>query len=907
KRPGIGTWRMSVAVLRQRRRLVLATVAIALSVGYLAGALTLLDRVSVGLADLAAAGAEPADLIVEGDVAYESALEQTRRLIPSFIAQSLEGQQGIAAVSPRIEEATVLLDADGDPIVAPGLSEQPLGSNWPSDAQLTPYEFVGKGRPPVAPNEVVIDKRSAAKAGLQVGDQVVVAGKTKIAPYEIVGIITTDKGNLPDGSSLALFSTEQARILFDLPDNDNRVAIRLTKDADPALVQARIAASLPAGAIVVDGPTGAVHRQESLTRSFALIRGLIIGFAALALLVGMATVANSLTLLYSYRRQSFATFRLFGAKRHQLMQVALLEAAVLAVIGSLIGAPVGLLLARLIEAVLGSLGTAIPVGGSLVSLPALVLAVVVGCVATLLAAVFPAWRACSVAPIEAVVEADTARSPSVFFRFVRSVLMGVAAAVLVGGFMIITNSANSVAFSVAIFVLVAVVFVSMVPTVLASAVALGIRAVPTRSKALRRIGARDAVRNRTRTAATTGALLLATGVVAGLAVFLASFTSAIDSDVGDLVQSDLVIDSGTFTRGGLPADLLERVSELPDVEAVSGWQVGRVTINQVPVRLTGIDGDSLDQVLSPGWIGAKPKEISLEGVALAEKTAQQLGVQVGDQIAVEFTSQGIETLKVEGIYGTGSLLLGEAVIDREIVSRQVPASVDIAGLVALKNDTAAARRSVEKLAKSYGVKSVLRPAEFVSSRADLLRGFERVIQWMLLFTLLQALVGVINTLLLSVGERRREFGLLRAAGASRRQVMRLVLVEGAAFAVIGTFLGLLLGILAARVAVNSLSSFGISGFVIPVPVLLVTTVAASTLGIIAAAVPARWAASVPPLEALGDSGGSASMRGKRKKAKSLRQARQARAARQAPLSVGDPRAMSSCLFRRSRANRRCMP
>ncbi|MCX6524203.1 MAG: hypothetical protein NTX58_05470, partial [Actinobacteria bacterium] len=105
KRPGIGTWRMSVAVLRQRRRLALATVAIALSVGYLAGALTLLDRVSEGLADLAAAGAEPADLIVEGDVAYESALEQTRRLIPSFIAQSLEGQQGIAAVSPRIEEA----------------------------------------------------------------------------------------------------------------------------------------------------------------------------------------------------------------------------------------------------------------------------------------------------------------------------------------------------------------------------------------------------------------------------------------------------------------------------------------------------------------------------------------------------------------------------------------------------------------------------------------------------------------------------------------------------------------------------------------------------------------------------------------------------------------------------------
>ncbi|MEX0769083.1 MAG: FtsX-like permease family protein, partial [Microthrixaceae bacterium] len=552
------------------------------------------------------------------------------------------------------------------------------------------------------------------------------------------------------------------------------------------------------------------------------------------------------------------------------MQVALVEAAILALIGSLIGAPVGLVLGRLIETVLGSLGTSIPVGGSQVSIPALILAVLVGCAATLLAALFPAWRACSVAPIEAVVEAESARAPSVFLRLIRSVLFGVASAVLVGGFMIVTNTANSVALSVAVVVFLAVVFISMVPTVLASAVALGIRAVPTRSSALRRIGARDAVRNRTRTAATTGALLLATGVVVGLAVFLASFTAAIDSDVGELVQSDLVIDSGTFTRGGLPADLLEQVSNLPQVKAVSGWQVGRVTIDQVPVRLTGIDGQSLSEVLSPGWIGVTPEEISQSGVALSDKTAQQLGAKVGDDIAVTFTSEGMETLRVEGIYGSGSLLLGGAILDREVVSRQVPASVDIAGLVTLKQDTPAARRSVEKLAKSYGVKSVLRPAEFVSSRANLLRGFERVIQWMLLFTLLQALVGVVNTLLLSVGERRREFGLLRAAGATKRQVMSLVMVEGSAFAVIGTLLGLLLGILGARAAVNSLSTFGISGFVIPVPILLVTALAASTLGIIAAAVPARWASAVPPLEALGDSGGALSMKGKRKQARAAR-------------------------------------
>ncbi|MHB1138234.1 MAG: ABC transporter permease [Microthrixaceae bacterium] len=863
RRPGIGMWRMIAALVRQRRRLLLATVAIALSVGYLAGALTLLNRVSEGLADLAAAGAERADLIVEGDVAYESALEQTRRLVPSSIAESLIGQPGIAAVVPRIEEVTVLLGPDFEPIVAPGLSEQPMGANWPDDEQISPYRFVGDGRAPEGSDEVVIDERSARIAGFEVGDQVAVWGKTDNRSYEIVGIVTTAEGELPDGSSLALFSTEEARRLFGTPTNDNRVAIRLTDDADVDEVSARIAAMLPSGSVLVDGETGAQHRQESLTRSFALIRVLIMGFAGLALVVGMVTVANSLTLLYSDRRHTFATFRLVGAKQHQLLTVALTEAALLAGVASLVGAPLGLVLGRLIEGALGTLGTSIPVGGSVISVSALVTAVVVGALATVLAAVVPAWRACRVAAIDAIVEPAAARGASVGLRMLRAILVGIAVAALVWGFMVIADVAPERAGLVAGIVLAVVVVGSMLSTVLSYAVGAGIRLVPSRSGALRRIGSRDAVRNRTRTAATTGALLLATAVVAGLAVFLASFADSVDSDVGDLVVADLVVDSGTFTRGGLPGALLTDLRELPEVVAVSGWQVGRGYIGDVPVRLTGMDGASLDEVLDPTWVGKPPDTLGTDGVLLSETTAAQLGVDVGSMVPLTFTSLGVETLRVEGIYSTGGLLLGEAVLDRELLSSQVPASTDIAGLVTLEEDTPAARDAVVQMANAQGVTSVLEPSEFVDRRADLLRGFERVIQWMLLFTLVQALVGVVNTLLLSVGERRREFGLLRAAGASRRQILQLVLVEGSSFAVVGTILGLVVGTVGARAAVAALGRFGIDGFVVPVPILVLTAVLAMLLGVIAAVVPARWAAAVPPLEAVVDSGGMPTMRRRR--------------------------------------------
>ena len=855
-RPGIGQRRILSALLRQRRRLALATVAVALSVGYIAGALTLLDRVSEGLDDLAAAGAERADLIVEGDIAYESALEQTRRLVPGSVAPVVAEVEGVAAAIPRIEEVAILLAADGEPVVTPGLSEQPLGTNWPDDEELSPYRFVGEGRPPEGPDEVVIDERSAREAAVEVGDTLRVVG-VSAEPFEVVGIVTTEAGPLPAGSSLALFDTETTRELFDVPDNDNRVAVRLEPGADAERVAAEIAALLPAGAQVVDGATGAEHRQEGLTRGFTLIRWLIIGFAALALVVGMVTVANSLTLLYAQRRRTFAGFRLLGARRRQLVGAALVEAALLAALASLIGAPLGVVLGRLIEGALGNLGTAVPVAGPVVSLSALGWAALIGVGATVFAAVVPAVRACRVPPVEAVAEVAADAGESFAVRLLNTTLMAGGAAALLAGLLVLADVSIAIALGIAIAVVIVWLVVRLLPWGLAVAVAGGIRLVPGGAPALRRIGARDAVRNRSRTAATTGALLLATAVVAGLAAFLSSFAASIDGDVGRLVRADLVVDSETFTRGGLPEALLEDLAEAPEVDAVSGWQVGRGWIAARPVRMSGIDGAVLDEVLSPGWVGSAPDALGPGGVLIERGVAEELGITAGATVPVEFTSLGVVQLVVEGIYDSGSVLLGDVVLDRSVLIDQVPLSFDIAALVTLSGGGEAGaegRAAVEELAAEYGVTAVLDPVDFVDARGELLRGFERVVQWMLLFTLLQALVGVVNTLLLSVGERRREFGLLRAAGATRRQLHRLVLAEGVSFATVGTVLGIVAGVGLAGASIAALGRFGISGLQVPIPVLVLTAVAAIGLGVSAAVLPARAASAVAPLAALADTG-----------------------------------------------------
>ena len=843
---------MLSALLRQRRRLMLATVAIALSVGYLAGALNLLNRVGSGLDALAAAGAGRADLVIEGGVAYESPMEQVRRLVPASMASMVATIPGVAAVSPRIEDTAPIVGPDGTTIVRLGLSEQPIGANFPTDPRLSNYRFV-EGRPPAAEDEVAIDQRSATDGHVSIDDRVTVVGRVGAAPYRVVGIVGTGGGGLPPGSSLALLTTDEARRRFGRPTDDNTIEILLEKGADPSQVATAIRGMLPAGIEVVDGPTAARHRQESLDRSFTLIRSLILGFAGLALVVGMVTVGNSLALLYAERRRTFAGLRLVGARPRQLLVAALVEATLLAVLASLVGAPLGLLLGRIIEAALGALSTSVPVAGPAVSVSALFWAVVVGTVATVAAAVIPALRVCHVPPIEAVVDSgpppQRTLGRSLVTVGVSAVVVGLAAGLLVARG---AGGTNPVLLGLGAAAVVAVL--GLVPLVLSGVVSGVVRLLPIDPPVLKVVAARDVARNRSRTAATAAALIVATAVVAGLAVFLSSFSASVDDQVRHLVTADLVVDSGTFTKGGLPDDLVAKLSSLPVVSAASGWEIGRGFVGATPVRMTGIDLAHLPELLGPSWSTPPSPVLSPSSVLISSRLAEALGVGAGGQLPLTFTSGGVENLRIAGIYTSGDLLLGDAVVDRSVLRRQVPATTDIAALVKLSPNDASARRQVSDLAAASGVTTVLRPERFVERRAEVLHGFERVIEWMLLFTLVQALIGVINTLLLSIGERRRELGLLRTSGASRRQVTRMVMSEGVALAAVGTLLGLTVGLVGARLGVWSLSSMGLSSFVVPVVTVALIGCAAAVLGLLATAAPARWASSVPPLEAVLDEG-----------------------------------------------------
>ena len=592
------------ALLRQRRRLLLAGVAIALGVGYLAGALGLLDRIGAGLDELATVSADDADLVIEGEVAYESSLEQVRRLVPSALLEATVGIPGVESASHRLEDTALLFAEDGEPVVAPSLSEQPLGVNWPEDDSISALEFT-EGGPPREPTEVAIDERSAGVAGVGVGDEVTVAGKGKVGGYEVSGLVDSSATGSGEGSSLLVLTTSEARLVFDRPVDDNRIALTLTPGADIDEVAQRISAVSPPGVIVVDNDTAARHAQESLTRSFSLVRALVVGFGVLALAVGMLTVANSLGLLHAQRRRLFASFRLVGASVGQLRRAAFTEAGLLALVSSLVGIPVGLFIAFGIERALGALGTAVPTAGPVLTPRAALVAIGVGLVATIVAAWRPVTSACRVPPVEAVSEADPPPAKGwaglavVVGRSVVLAALAMAVALLAG--MSITGVALAAVITAAF-----VLLLGASPWLLAQTVSGVMRLVPFRPRPLRRVAARDVARNPRRTASTTAAVLLAAAVVSSLAVFLESFTTSIDGAVDDLIVADTVVDSETFTRGGLPGDLVEQLGFVQGVDHVSGWQLGRGSIGDSGIRMTGLDGESALDVVSPQWWGTAP-------------------------------------------------------------------------------------------------------------------------------------------------------------------------------------------------------------------------------------------------------------------------------------------------------------
>lgn len=854
------------SLLRQRRRMFLSIIAVALGVGYLAGSLSLLQRVGTGLADQAGSGAELADLVVEGAIADDGPLQQVRRLVPDSLVAEIAEVPGVAAVEARVESASALIiGTGGTPVVGLGPTERPLGANFPLDAAMNPYEFVGDGRAPRTATDVVLDEASAKAAGAKVGDEVRIATSSGISPYLVTGIVRMADGEFPASSSLALFDIDTARTLFSAETDNTAIGIRVEADASVDEVRDAIQRLLQPTAEVSTAAQYTEHRQATLGKSFTMVKALLVGFAALALIVGSFTVANSMALLFEHRRRGFATLRLVGASPRQLLAAATIEAALGGMIAGVIGLGLGVGVGWAIERLIQSMGTSLPVSGAVITWWIPLVALGVGALVTTASALSPARMAARTPPVQAVTGIDdrtNGRSRgAVLVRWAVLLIVLGGGAGLAG---LTLGGAEIAPIAAGAGVAVAIVLV-LLPRVLSGIVGLVTSLLLGSSVALKRMSTLRSRQARTRAASTTAALLLSAAVVTGLSVLSSSFVMSIEGQVTSSIRSDLVIDSATFTRGGLPADVIPRLKEQPGVEAVSGWRIGAAQFaSSLLWRAAGVDGSTALSMIDLDIEGRAPTTFGRDEVLVSRELASRELLTAGDQVEMRFQNGSSQPVTIKGIFESQlRILLGDIVMDSTLLEQNLPTSIDVVAFVNLTADAPASTRAeLTTLADEYGAK-VLAPAELVSSRAELLRGFGRVIQWMLAFSVVLALIGVANTLQLGVNERRRELGLLRAVGATRRQVLRLVMAEAGALSLVGTVVGMGVGLGAAYATVHALSDYGLNQFVAPAWTLVVVAVVAIGLGLVGAIVPAMRAADLPMLEAISESGPKESARRRR--------------------------------------------
>ncbi|RBY90972.1 ABC transporter permease [Blastococcus sp. TF02A-30] len=579
-------------------------------------------------------------------------------------------------------------------------------------------------------------------------------------------------------------------------------------------------------------------------------------FAVVALLVGAFMIFNTFSITVAQRTRQNGLLRALGATRRQVLGSVLIEALAVGVLASVLGLLAGFGIATGLKALLDALGFGIPAGGLVFATRTVVVALAAGILVTLVAAVAPARRAGKVPPIAAM-SSEVVGSAG-YGSVSRVVVGGVAlaaglAATLTGIFADVGNrwaviGAGSAGVFLGVFVLGRTISLPLSRVI--SAPLPRLRGLPGQ------LARENAMRNPKRTAAAGTALMLGVGIVVIINVFVSSTKATVDDEIERAFTADLVVDSGAGLTGGVDPSLAARLDALPEVGAVTGLRVTPAELDGDPVLLGAVDPatafDLLDlqpQDGSPEALGAP------DAIAVLDDTAREEGLQIGSTVPVVFRDTGPQELTVAMIYGEeleANGPVGTYVIGTATYAANVADDVDWKVVVAKAPDVtlAEARAAVDDVVAGYPGAEVMDRAEFAESIYAPLDPLMSLVYALLGLAIVIALLGIGNTLALSVVERIREIGLLRAVGMTRGQLRGVIRWESVVIAVQGTALGLVLGMFLGWALTRALADEGLDVFDVPWTTLAVVVVLAGLAGLLAAALPSRRAARLDILRAM---------------------------------------------------------
>ncbi len=835
-------WKVTIkGLLAHKGRMVLTAVAVLLGVAFMSGVQVLGDTLNQTFNSLFADINKGTDGYVRREATVEVFGQKVRGRVDESLLPIVRQVDGVAEAQGNVQGYASVIGSNGKPI-NDGQGSPNMGMAWDPSPTLSPWRLT-EGRAPAQAGEIVIDKRSADVGKLTLGTKATVLTKDAPGQFTIVGIARFGTADSPAGASVAIFTLPEAQRLVAQPGQLDGIAVVAGPGVSQEQVTANIAKALPAGTEALTGKALTKENQSDIQKSLAFFNTFLLVFAAIALFVGSFIIYNTFSIIVAQRGKEMALLRAIGASRGQVLRSILLEAAVVGLIAGAVGLVTGIALSIGLKSALSAFGIDLPSGSIVVTSGTVITSFVVGVGITLASAFFPARKASRVPPVAAMRDVAVDSSGTSRVRLVIGVVVAVlGAAALVGGL-----SRGEISY-VGLGVLLTFVGLAVLGPLIARPLSKLIGRPVARLRGVTgQLARNNAARNPKRTASTASALMIGLGLVAFIVIFGASAKASVGQIVDENFKGDFVVRAssggGPPGQGGVSPKLTAQLNQTPEVEVATGIRFNFMKVDGGATQVLGVDPVTVTPLFDIGIVGGKVSDLDTEQIAVSKQRMEDKGWKLGDTVPVEFADTGAKTFTIAAVY-TADQLAGPYVIGHAAYDANFADVYDFQVYVARKagGSDADAKAAITKVVSAYPGAQVEDRAEFKQAQADQINQFLGLITVMLAFAVIISFFGIWNTLALSIIERKRELGVLRAVGMTRAQVRASIRWESVIIALQGTALGLVVGVFFSWAVVRALKSQGFTVYSLPLVQLLFIAVFAALAAVAMSVFPARRAA-----------------------------------------------------------------
>jgi putative ABC transport system permease protein len=836
-------------VLAHKVRLALTALSIVLGVGFVVGTYVLTDTINRTFSDVFTEATKGVDVAVRSREAFTGQAGEQRAPVPASLLDEVQAVDGVEVAEGSMLGYAQLVAKDGSPVTTGGAPT--LGFSMNEAPELREATALRRGELPVRADEVVVDANTADEHGFAVGGRVRILFQGPPGEFRISGIIGFGSADNLAGATLAGFTPDTAARVLNRTDRYDEIDIVAGPGVSEEELRDRVADVVGPSYQTLTGSQLADESARAVGQFTRFINYALLTFAFIALFVGSFLIVNTFSIILAQRTRELALLRCIGAGQLQVLGMVLIEALIIGLVAAVVGLGVGVLVAIGLRGVFATVGAELPAGGLVVEPRTILVGLVVGLAVTLLASLVPALKAIRTPPVAALREQVIApRTKAGWLRTTIGTLVTLAGVALLfaGLYVLEDNELITIGVGAVVLFLGIAVLSPLVARPLARLLGWPFARWAGQPGVIAR---GNAMRSPRRTASTAAALMIGLALVSLVTIFADSIKRSVSNTLEETIAADYILTGPSVTAQGFSPELVAELGRQGEIDSAAGLRLGVAKIDGADQQLYGIDPVAYDRTVRTVTDAGRITDLAAGGIAVRADLAQRHGWRVGDRVPMTFPLGGAAHETVRAIYRNNEIN-GPLLLSMRDYQRHYADQLDLIALVKAAPGTPAdlSRDAVERVVAGFPGVQVRDQAQYKEEQ------FRQINQLLVFFYLLLALaviiafIGIVNTLALSVLERVRELGLLRALGMTRSQLRSMIRWEAVIIAVLGAVLGLAVGTFLGWTLVRALRDQGITEFGLPVGSLLIFVAAAAVAGVLAAVLPGRRAARLDILRAI---------------------------------------------------------